>query len=142
MITQDMFEAQQRQIAEQAAANERGRRQNVETFTNMFLSLGADVVKLAGTAHDAELIEARGLAAYRWEQLLGMEAQVGREEQALALRPKKRPRELGDDLLAAEAIKRFEQAFEDQTKHRVGSLAELKKLAAAERNALESFTKK
>jgi hypothetical protein len=34
----------------------------------MFLSLGPDCLKLAGSRHDAELAEAKGLAAARWER--------------------------------------------------------------------------
>jgi hypothetical protein len=60
----------------------RGRERNVQLFAAMFLSLGPDVLKLTGTAHDQGLLEARGLAAHRWSRLLDLEAQVqqGRAE--------------------------------------------------------------
>ena len=50
----------------------------------MFLSLGADCIKIATTRHDAELAGAKGLAGSRWEQLLNLESQIQREEQCLA----------------------------------------------------------
>jgi hypothetical protein len=136
---QDAFVARQRQMQEQAAAGERASRSNVEIFTKLFLGLGADAMKLAGTRHDAELAEARGLAAARWNQLLSMEAQVIHDEQQLAARPKKRPAQPGDDLLADEVIKRQEQAFEDQTRARRDSLEQLKEQAKRERKELESL---
>jgi hypothetical protein len=69
LATQDVFDQRQREVAEQQAANDRGRRQNVEMFTTMFLGLGADVIKLAGSRHDEELAEAKALAASRWDRL-------------------------------------------------------------------------
>lgn len=63
-----------------------------------------------------------------------------RDEQNLAARPKKRPSEPGDDMLASEVIKRQEAAFEEETKsRRRESLAALKDQAKAERKQLESF---
>lgn len=76
MMTGDQVEKARREAAEQAAAYERARQQNIRVFTEMYLGFGADVVKIAGTGHDAELAEATSLAAYRWNQLLGMESQV------------------------------------------------------------------
>jgi hypothetical protein len=64
---------------------------------------------------------------------------VQRDEQNLAARPKKRPSEPGDDMLASEVIKRQEAAFEEETKSRRESLAALKDQAKAERKQLESF---
>lgn len=56
-------------------------------------------------------MEARGLAAHRWSRLFDLEAQVQRDEQKLVARPKKRPAQHGDDMLANEIIKRLETAF-------------------------------
>ena len=57
----------------------------------MFLSLGPDVLKLDGTRHDAEMMEASGHAASRWARLLDLEAQLQRDDAVLASRPKKGP---------------------------------------------------
>ena len=68
MTTQNMFTrdfAEADAIGrEQAAATQR----NVELFEAMFLSLGPDCLKITGTAHDAELAEAKGRAAWRWNR--------------------------------------------------------------------------
>lgn len=67
----DAFVARQRQMQEQAAANERAYRSNVNRFVEMYLTLGSDVIKIAdGSRHDAELAEAKGLAASRWPLFL------------------------------------------------------------------------
>jgi hypothetical protein len=96
MVPVDLVEQQRQQLAEQAAANERARTENIRVFQAMWLTLGADVLKLVGTAHDAELAEAKGLAAHRWNVLLNQEAHVMRDEQALAESPKKRPSDQND----------------------------------------------
>lgn len=44
----------------------------------MFLSLGASVVKLDGSAHEAELAEAKGLAVHAWSRLFALEAEAAR----------------------------------------------------------------
>ena len=95
----DMLARHQQEMAEQAAAGERARRANVNRFVELWLTLGADVLKLDGTRHDAERAEARGLAMSRWNQLINIEQQVIREEQALVARPRKRPPAPGDDLV-------------------------------------------
>jgi hypothetical protein len=134
----DQLERQQREMREAEANAERGRAENVRIFTMLFLGLGADTMKLDGTSHDQELLEARGLASSRWHRLLDMEAQVGRDEQALALRPKTRPAELGDDALPDRTIAARGQAYVDETKARIAQLADLRELAKNERKALES----
>jgi hypothetical protein len=92
MTQQNVFTRDLAEAARVEAAMADGRAQYVALFERMFLALGADVIKIAeGTRHDAELAEARGLAAHRWNQLLSMEAQVEREEQQLVARPKQRP---------------------------------------------------
>jgi hypothetical protein len=135
----DFWASERREFAEQAAANERASRQNVEVFTRMFLTLGADAVKLAGGGHDMELGEAKDRAAARWSHLLDLEAQVVREEANLAVRPSKRPPQPGDDLLADEVLKRQAEAFAAQTAGRRDQVAVLKAQAKAERAELESF---
>ena len=110
MFTRDFAQADQA-AAEQAAAV----RRNLETFERMFLWLGPDCLKLGGTAHDSELMEAKAVAAGRWSRLLDLEAQVHREEQNLAARPRKGACEPADKMLAAEVIKRFEAEFAAQT---------------------------
>ena len=74
--------------------------------------------------------------------MLDQEAQVEREQQNLAARPKKRPAAPGDDLLPARTLADRERAFEEQTKGLHVALAELRKLAAAKRKELESYIAK
>jgi hypothetical protein len=135
----DAWAAEQRRVVEQAAQAEEARKKNIQVFVQMLLGLGPDCIKVAGSNHDAELAEARGLAANRWSALLDLEAQVQREEQNLALRPKKRPPAPGDDLLADEVIKRQEEAFAAQTAGRRDQIVLLKQQAKAQRAELESF---
>ena len=87
-------------------------------------------------------LEARGHAASRWSRLLDLEAQVQRDEVALASRPKKRPSEPGDDLVPDRTLAERDRAFEQETKVRRESLAALKDQAKAERRELEGFTSK
>jgi hypothetical protein len=138
----DLLELKRQEAAEQAAANERARKQNVELFTRMWLSLGPDCIKVAGTRHDAELAEAKGLAASRWNQLLGMEQQVERDADALGARPKKRPGQRDDELLPDRTLEARNREWEEETKSRHLGLAELRKLASTERSELESFITK
>jgi hypothetical protein len=83
--------------------------------------------------------EALGLAAHRWEQLLGMEQQIVREEQLLASRPKKRPAQPGDEVLPDRALAQRDAEWLDATKHKHAALAELKEQAKAERKELDSL---
>ena len=140
-VPQDLLEGM-RQQAEQAAAAEAARKANVETITRMWLSLGPDVLKLAGTMHDGEIAEAKGLAAARWNGLVGMESQIQREEAALAIRPKNRPTQPGDDELPDRTLKQRDAEWQDKTKYLRDSLAALKDQAKAERQELESYITK
>lgn len=121
MITEDLYEKTAREIREAAARNEAARKSNVELFVKMFLGLGVDAIKVAGSGYDAELAEARGLAGHRWSKLLDADAQTVRGEQNLAMRPKKRPSQPGDNMLATEVIDRlnkvWEQEAEDARRH-------------------------
>ena len=130
------------QAARLEAESARAREHNVALFTRMFLSLGPDVTKLDGTRFDEQMLEARGHAASRWSRLLDLEAQVQRDEVALASRPKKRPSEPGDDLVPDRTLAERDRAFEQETKVRRESLAALKDQAKAERRELEGFTSK
>jgi hypothetical protein len=138
----DLIEQHQREMAEQEAAAERGRMQNVNRFVEMWLTLGSDVIRAGGSSHQPELAEALGLASNRWGRLLDAEAQIGREEQLLASRPKTRPSQFGDDALPDRTIEKQARAWVDQTKHMQASLAELKAQVKAERKELESFITK
>jgi hypothetical protein len=132
--------ARQREMAEQAATNERAYRSNVEIFTRMWLTLGSDVIKVAdGSRHDQALAEAKSLAASRWNQLLSIEQQIVREEQLLAARPKTRPVQQGDDLLPDRTIDERNRQWLDEKKHRRGVLDGLKEQAKAERKELEAL---
>jgi hypothetical protein len=79
--TIDMFARDRQEMAEQAAAGERAQARNVETFTGMWLTLGADVITAAGSCHQEELAEALGIASHRWDQLLHMEAKSSAKRQ-------------------------------------------------------------
>lgn len=102
----DTLARHQQEMAEQAAASERARVQNVNRFVEMWLSLGVDCIRAAGSSHQPELAEALGLATNRWSRLLDAEAQVQREEQRLASRPKKRPAQPTDDTLPDRTIEK------------------------------------
>jgi hypothetical protein len=141
-MTQDAFAARQREMEEQQREYERGSRRNVEVFTKMFLGLGVDAIKAAGSSHDAELAEARALAADRWSKFLDLEAQIVREEQQLALRPKKRPAQPGDETLPDRTLAQRNVDYELQTKDRREGLAALREQAKRERKELESFITK
>jgi hypothetical protein len=119
----DLVERQRQQMAEQAAAAEAAHKANVNRFVELWLTLGPDVLKLEATRHDAELAEAKGLAATRWNGLLGMEGQIQREEATLAIRPKKRPSSAMDDTLPDRTIQKQEQEWQDKTKYLRDSLA-------------------
>jgi hypothetical protein len=139
---QDLFERDRQQMQEQVRAAEEGRRKNVALFERMWLTLGADCITAAGSSHQAELAEALGIATSRWSRLLDMEGQVQREEQQIAARPKKRPSEVGDDLVPDRTLAERGRAWEEQTKHLRAAHAELRKLAETERKELESFVTK
>ena len=121
---------------------EQAHQTNVRLFAEMFLSLGPDCLKLGGNRHDGELLEAKAIAAARWEQLFNLEQQVQREEQAVAARPKKRPAAPGDDMLASEVVERLNRAFEEESKGRRDGLEVLKAQAKHERAELEAFITK
>jgi hypothetical protein len=138
----DLIARHQQEMAEQVAADERAYRSNVTRFVEMFLSLGADVVKIAeGTRFDGQLTEAKGQAAWRWNQLIGMEQQIVREEQQLALRPKKRPAQPGDEVVPDRTLAQRDAQWLDETKHRRDALAGLREQAKRERRELESYIK-
>jgi hypothetical protein len=141
MVTQDALVARQQEMAERAAADEAARKANVEVFTRMWLTLGPDVLKLAGTMHDGEIAQAKGIAAARWSGLIGMEQQAEREEATLASRPKKRPLSSTDDTLPDRLLEKQGQEWQEKTKYLRTALADLRRSAASERKELESFTK-
>ena len=78
----DILGRDRQEMAKRAARNEAACKQNIELITKMFLSLGADCIKVTSSRHDAELAEA-GLATHRWSQLLGMEQKVQRDAAAV-----------------------------------------------------------
>jgi hypothetical protein len=138
-LTMDGYQQRQLEMQEQAARDAAARKQNVEVLTRLWLCLGPDVMKFVGTAHDAELAEARGLASSRWFRLLDLEQQILRDEAALASRPKTRPSQLGDDVLPDRTIASRTAAYADETKARIASLADLREQAKNERKALEAL---
>jgi len=140
MRTPDLFERHQQELVEQQRAGERAYRSNVSRFVEMFLSLGPDCIKIAeGTGFDGQMTEAKGLAASRWSQLLGLEQQVIREEGILAARPKTRLAQPGDEVLPDRTREQRNAAWQDETKHKRGALAELKEQAKRERKELEAL---
>lgn len=139
----DVLARRQQEMAEQAAAADAAHKANVNRFVELWLSLGADILKVAGSnRHNAELAEAQGLAAARWNGLVGMESQIQREEAALAIRPKNRPTQPGDDELPDRTLKQRDAEWQDKTKYLRDSLAALKAEAASERRLLESYITK
>ena len=142
MLTQYRYAEMQHQQQEQAAAAERARVANVQRFVQMWLTLGQDCITAAGSGHRPEIDEALGLAAHRWSRLLDMEAQVQREEAALASRPKTRPAELTDETLPDRTLEKRNADWQEQTKHMRAAHEELRKLAEKERKELESFVTK
>jgi hypothetical protein len=138
-VTQDQFVARQREMEEQQREFERARVRNVQRFTQMWLSLGPDCIRAAGSGHQPEIAEALGLATHRWGRLLDMEQQVIREEQTLAARGKTRPVQQGDEMLPDRTIAQRDAAYLDETKHRKAALAELKEQAKRERKELEAL---
>src|SRR4029453_5046746 len=135
----DLFARHQQELAEHAAQGERARISNVQRFTAMWLSLGQDCIRAAGSQHRPEIDEALGLATHRWSRLLDMEAQVQRDEQQLAARGKKRPPAHDEELLPDRTIAQRDAAYLDETKHRKAALAELKEQAKRERKELEAL---
>jgi hypothetical protein len=142
MVTHDALIARRQEMADQTAAAEAARKANVETFTRMWLTLGPDVLKLAGTMHDGEIAQAKGIAAARWGGLIGMEQQAEREEATLASRPKKRPSSAADDLVPDRVLERQDRDWIEKTRYLQTSLADLRQSAATERQDLESYTAK
>jgi hypothetical protein len=142
MMTQDALAARQREMEEQTKAAEEGRRKNVALFERMWLTLGADCIRAAGSQHQVELAEALGIATSRWSRLLDMEQQVIREETALASRPKNRPAERTDETLPDRTLEKRNADWQEQTKHMRAAHEELRKLAETERKELESFVTK
>jgi hypothetical protein len=92
--------------------------------------VAADCIKASSSTHQSEIAAALGLAAHRWNQLLALEQQVTREEQELAVRPRRRGTAPGDEFLASELVKKAEAAWEEETKARRDSLAEMKGASA------------
>jgi protein-disulfide isomerase-like protein with CxxC motif len=102
-----MQDAFSRDLAAAQAAGDaqaRASRKDVRVFAEMFLALGSDCIKIAGTAHDAELAEAKGLAAARWNQLLELEAQIPREEARLATMERGRVPDPADEFTGPEVL--------------------------------------
>lgn len=141
-MPQGVLEGMQRQIAEQTAAAEAAHKANVNRFVELWLTLGPDVMKLYGTRHDGELAEAKGLAAARWNGLVGMESQIQREEAALAIRPKNQPAQPGDDVMPDRTLKQRDAEWLDKSRYLRDSLEALKAEAASERRLLESYITK
>lgn len=130
------------EAAKQQEEFEQARQRNVTTFTRMFLSLGADCTKIAGTAHDRELAEAKGIAASRWEQLLGMEAQIPREEATLAVLERGRVPDPADEFAGPELRAKKDADHRDRVESRRAGVKQLKEEAKRVRKELESFQTK
>jgi hypothetical protein len=130
-------------MQEQAAAAEAARKANVNRFVELWLTLGVDLLKVAGSnRHTAELQEAQGIAAARWNQLIGMEAQAEREAAALARRPKKRPAQPGDEVLPDRLLEKQEREWQEKTTYLHAALADLREQAKRERKELEALRTK
>lgn len=136
-------EEQQRQAEQAAARQAEVRQRRLERLEQMFLTLGSDVLQLGdGTLAGAEFMDARSTAAGKWSRLLNLERQIERETASLAARPKTRPAEPSDQMLATEVVKRMEAAFAAEADaHRAG-LEELKEQAKRERAELTRYVVK
>lgn len=121
---------------------ERARKNNVETFTRMWLSLGADVIKAAGSSHQEEIAEALGIAASRWSQLLELEAQIPREEANLAAMERGRQADPSDEWAPKELLDRKDTAQRDRIANDRAAIKTLKEGAKRGRREHESFTAK
>ena len=117
-------------------------RRNVEVFTTMFLSLRAGCIEIAGSAHDKELAEAKGLAAYRWDQLLAFEAQIPRDEATLAVLELGRGADAGDQWAPEKLIAHKDAAHRERIESERAAIRELKAQTKAERKELESYTRR
>jgi S-methylmethionine-dependent homocysteine/selenocysteine methylase len=137
-----MMQTKWEEAAKQQQADEQARRRNVTTFTAMFLSLGADCIKIAGTAHDAELAEAKGIAASRWEQLLNLEAQIPREEANLAVLERGRVADSTDEFAGPELRAKKDRDHRDRVEARRAGIKGLREEAKRVRAELESYTAK
>jgi len=142
MTQQDMFTRDFAEAGRLEADMASGRQGNVALFETMFLNLGFDCLKLATTGHDAELAEAKGLAAHRWGRMLDLEAQVQREEAALTSRPKNRPAQPGDETLPDRTLEKRNAKWQHETKDMHAALVALKEQAKRERRELEAFIAK
>jgi len=138
----DLIARHQQEMAEQAAADERSRKNNIETFLRMWLSLGADCIKAVGSSHADEINESLGLASYRWEQLLGMEAQIPREEAKLATLERGRVPEPADEFTPKELLAKKDAAHRDREESTRSSIKQVKEEAKRVRKELESYTAK
>ncbi len=142
MMTQDAAVEAQRELQEQAAREETRAARECSRLRADVAGLGRRLHHCCQSGHRGEIDEALGLATARWERLFGMEAQVQRETQDLALRPRKRPGQFGDDMLSGDVLLRLRKAYEQETKGLQDELADLRKLAAAERKELEGLPRK
>ena len=115
---------------------------NLAVFEALFLSLGPEVVKLDGSRHDGELLQAKASAAGRWMRLQQLEAQVEREAAALAARPKERGYAPGDEFVADSIVARQAEAWKAQTDEMASSLEYIREEAKKERAILQSFVVK
>jgi hypothetical protein len=135
----DLFARHQQELAEQAAAGERARVANIRRFVEMLLSLGQDCITAARSGHQAELTEALGLAAARWEQLLNLEAQIPREGAQLAALERGRVPDPADEFAPTELLAKKDAAHRNRVESRRESIKRLKEQAKAERKELESY---
>ena len=101
------------------------------------------MIKVAGSSgHADEINEALGLAASRWEQLLGMEAQIPREEANLAVLERGRVPDPTDEFAGPELRAKKDADHRDRVESRRRGLKQLKEEAKRMRKELDSFQAK
>jgi hypothetical protein len=127
------------EAAKQQEEFEQAHQRNVTTFVAMFLSLGPDCTKIAGTAHDAELAEAKGIAASRWSQLLDLEQQIPREEANLAVLERGRVPDPTDEYAPKELLAKKDADHRSRVESRRAGLKQLKEEAKRGRKEPESY---
>jgi hypothetical protein len=138
-VAQDEYlkalQAQQDKIA----SDERARVRNTARFVEAFLTIGPDCSKLETSNWDAQILEAKAKAAARWHHVFALEAQVLRDQQALAARRQNRPDQPGDRMLADEVVARLGKDWTNETEEMRKALKLVKEEALRARKELETY---
>ena len=91
-------------------------------------------MKLTGTRHDVELMEARSPL-----RIAGPNCSRSSVRSRPSPAAEERPAQPGDELLPDRTLAQRDAGWQDETKHMQSALADLKEQAKRERKELESF---